>query len=252
MINSELFGHKKGAFTGAVKDKMGVFQAANGGTVFLDEFGELPEDSQVRLLRVLQEGKVTPVGSNEEIDVDVRVIAATNRDLIADISNNKFRADLFHRVAVGIVTLPPLRSRSGDIALLTKHFMNNIASQFGFENKSLSAKAMNVVMEHDWPGNVRELENSLKRACVLSPTDRIDESTMRRAIVRMPRPSGDWMPQEIGPDFSLDALVAKVEKKYIEMALRETKHTKTKAAALLGIKSHQNLTRKMVNYGLDG
>lgn len=249
LINSELFGHVKGAFTGAIKDKQGIFAAADGGTIFLDEFGELPQDTQVRLLRVLEEKKITPIGSTEEIDVDVRIIAATNRNLTRDIADGNFREDLFHRVAVGVVTLPPLRERQGDIKLLTNELMKSIRQTPGFQNRALSTKAFNVILRHHWPGNVRELKNALTRACVLTDDDLIDEQVMARSIIRKPEESQRPLPEKLGSNFNLANATEAMEKKYIELALKEAKHKKTRAAALLGLNNHQTLTSKMKKYG---
>jgi transcriptional regulator with PAS, ATPase and Fis domain len=250
LINSELFGHVKGAFTGAIKDKQGIFAAADGGTVFLDEFGELPQETQVRLLRVLEEKKITPVGSTEETSVDVRIIAATNRNLTRDIADGNFREDLFHRVAVGVVTLPPLRDRPGDIKLLTKELIKSIRQTPGFKGRTLSPKAMNVILHYDWPGNVRELKNALTRACVLTDDDLINEQVMARAIIRKHEESHRLPSEKVGDNFNLANATEAMEKKYIELALKEAKYKKTKAAALLGINNHQTLTLKMKKYGL--
>jgi transcriptional regulator with PAS, ATPase and Fis domain len=251
LINSELFGHVKGAFTGAIRDKKGIFEAADGGTVFLDEFGELPQETQVRLLRVIQEKKITPIGSTEEILVNVRIIAATNRNLPKDIAEGRFREDLFHRVAVGIVNLPPLRDREGDLFQLTNHFMETICNTYGFKEKKLSPKARNLILDHDWPGNVRELDNALTRASVLSENNVIDERTMARSIIRIPKYSNSGMPETLGKNFDLTQTMGAIEKKYVELALKESKNKKGKAAALLGLPSHQRIAAKIKKYGIE-
>ena len=251
LINSELFGHRKGAFTGAISNKNGIFSEADGGTIFLDEFGELPLETQVRLLRVLQEKKFTPVGATEEIDVDVRIIAATNRNLTKDITEGRFREDLFHRVAVGIVHLPSLRERQGDLKILANFFMSRIGKTLGFSGKKLTPDAWNLILGHDWPGNVRELENALTRACVLSQDDKISSDIMKRSIIQLPKKSNFSLPDELGDAFNLDRTIANIEKKYIELAMQETRYKKTKAAKLLGMKNHQNLTSKLKKYGLE-
>ena len=159
LIDSELFGHVKGAFTGAIYHKTGYFEAADTGTLFLDEFGELPLEAQVRLLRVLQSGELSKVGDTQTINVDVRIIAATNRNLPAEIAQGNFREDLFYRVAVGIISLPPLRERHGDVALLSAYLLQKInqdaVHQPGYVAKTLSVKAKNKLLNYDWPGNIR-------------------------------------------------------------------------------------------------
>ncbi|HEU5401642.1 MAG TPA: sigma-54 dependent transcriptional regulator, partial [Terriglobales bacterium] len=164
LIESELFGHEKGAFTGAIRAKDGLFQAANGGTIFLDEIGELPLDMQAKMLRVLQEKEVRPVGSNNKVKVDVRVIAATNRDLEAEYKEGRFRKDLYFRLNVVTVHIPALRERRSDIPMLVQWFLDKYASEMNIE---VSADAMNCMLQYDWPGNVRELENCIERAVAL-------------------------------------------------------------------------------------
>ena len=180
LIESELFGHEKGAFTGAIRPKQGLFQAANGGTIFLDEIGELPMDMQAKLLRVLQDKEVRPVGSNHSQKVDVRVIAATNRDLEAGYQAGTFRKDLYFRLNVVTVHLPALRERKTDIPSLVQHFLDRYAT----EQRSLevSSQAMRCLMQYDWPGNVRELENCIERAVALGSGDTIDVSDLPPAL----------------------------------------------------------------------
>lgn len=165
LIDSVFFGHVKGAFTGAVNNHDGVFKQADGGTLFLDEFGELPLSVQVRLLRVLQSGEVTPVGASKSIKVDVRIIAATNRDLLQEVAAGRFREDLFYRIAVGVLKLPPLRERSGDISLLSEKLLSDIYSTLNdVDHKKLSADAKNLILKQVWRGNIRELQSTLLRA----------------------------------------------------------------------------------------
>ena len=171
LVESEFFGHKKGAFTGAAADRKGHFELAHGGTVFLDEIGELPKPIQVKLLRTLQEGEVTPVGSSESKKVDVRIVAATNRTLIDEVASGNFREDLFYRLAVAIIRLPPLRERAGDISLLIDALLkqvNDASASIGIGNKKISVAAKNLLLQHAWPGNIRELLNTLQRAAVWS------------------------------------------------------------------------------------
>ncbi|WP_230374671.1 sigma 54-interacting transcriptional regulator [Pseudomonas syringae] len=167
LIDSTLFGHRKGAFTGAVENRVGVFQQAHGGTLFLDEFGELAPDAQVRLLRVLQEGVVNPVGASQDVKVDVRVITATHRNLMQAVADGRFREDLFYRVAVGVLHLPALRERGGDLLLLADYLLKEITAQDNsFRDKKISIDAKNLILRHPWRGNVRELQSTLLRAAL--------------------------------------------------------------------------------------
>lgn len=175
LIESELFGYEKGAFTGAAKRTEGLFEVTNGGTVFLDEIGEMPVDVQVKLLRVLQESEITRLGGHDPVGVDVRIIAATNRDLEVFVKESKFRQDLYFRLNVLSVTIPPLRSRDYDIILLTEFFIDSYCQQFGLERKKLSPQANSALISYQWPGNVRELENKIQKAILLSPQNRIEE-----------------------------------------------------------------------------
>jgi two-component system nitrogen regulation response regulator NtrX len=175
LIESELFGHKKGAFTSAIRDKAGKFELANNGTLFLDEIGDMSLSAQAKVLRVLQESKISPVGSDKEVKVNVRVLAATNKDLKAEIANGNFREDLYHRLGVILIKVPALNERLGDIALLTKHFTQEIAKDYGNANKSFSAEALSALEEINWTGNIRELRNVVERLIILSG-DQVEES----------------------------------------------------------------------------
>jgi two-component system, NtrC family, response regulator HydG len=178
LLESELFGHVKGAFTGAISHKKGLFEAAHGGTIFLDEIGDIPPPTQVRLLRVLQEGEVKRVGSNDPIQVDVRVIAATNVDLVKAKAEGRFREDLYYRLNVITLTLPPLRDRPDDIPLLAQHFLKRSAERAGKKVEALSADALRALTVYGWPGNVRELENAIERAVVLPQGDAVGEEDL--------------------------------------------------------------------------
>ena len=167
MIESELFGHVKGSFTGAVKDKVGKFEAAHNGTIFLDEIGDMSLSAQAKVLRVLQDNCIQKVGGGKDIKIDVRVIAATNKDLKKEIEDGKFREDLYYRLAVIIIDVPPLNSRKDDIPLLIEHFSRNIADSQGSEVKKFSAKAIDLMKKYDWSGNVRELRNVIERLIIL-------------------------------------------------------------------------------------
>jgi len=255
LVDSELFGHKKGAFTGADKDKAGYFEVADGGTIFLDEFGELPAETQVRLLRVLNDGTFARVGDTEQRKVNVRVIAATNRDLMAEMVEGNFREDLFYRVAVGVVNLPPLREREGDLMLLTDKLLEGINSEAldldsGYKHKKLSAKARNIIKSHGWPGNVRELQASLTRASVWSGGETITEREMREALLERPAKAGDLLGRKLDNTFDIQELIKDLKKHYIKKALAENGNNKAKSAEKLGLKSYQVLSSWMEDVGL--
>ena len=182
LLESELFGHVKGSFTGAVRDKQGLFAAARGGSFFLDEVGEMPPSLQVKLLRVLQEREAIPVGATEAIPVDVRIIAATNRELEEEIRRGNFRSDLFYRLNVIAMNLPPLRDRRDDLLLLIEALLQNLATETGTEPKALASEALDAVMVYEWPGNVRELENALEHAVVLTRGNLIDAAPFPSAL----------------------------------------------------------------------
>jgi len=259
LLESELFGHKKGSFTGAVSDKPGLFEVADGGTFFLDEVGDMSPALQVKLLRVLQEGVFMPVGATEQRSVDVRIIAATNRDLSAMVKKGQFREDLYYRLHVVALRVPPLRERKEDIPLLVEHFLGRLAKRDGTK-KILSQKAMHKLMDHDWPGNVRELENEIERLWVLSGTESvIDEEHLtpairngtRRITVAPPPPDaagGDEI--SVPAQSTLPAAVEKLERQMILDGLRRAKGNKTRAAEDLGI-SRRNLIRKVQAFNLE-
>ncbi|MCA9737189.1 MAG: sigma-54 dependent transcriptional regulator [Gemmatimonadota bacterium] len=246
LLESELFGHVKGAFTGAVKDKEGLLVAAAGGTLFLDEVGELSPATQVKLLRALQEREVIPVGATEAVAIDVRILAATNRELEDEIRRGAFRSDLYYRLNVIQLRLPALRERRDDIPLLAEHFLRIMQERTGAEAAlEVEAEAMDRLLEYDWPGNVRELENALERAAVLSKgraiglgglPERVREAKPVRLVADAP-PSNPTM--EV------------VERAYILWVLQAEGGNKTKAAEVLGI-DPSTLYRKLNRYGLDG
>ncbi len=246
LMESELFGHKRGAFTGAIADRRGLFQEADGGTLFLDEIGELSLNLQVKLLRVLQERMVKPVGATEEREVDVRVVAATNRDLDAEVARGAFRADLFYRLNVIQVWIPPLRHRREDIPLLAEHFLRKFAVEHG-RNAQLTAAAMRKVEAHDFPGNVRELENMIERALAMSSSTIIDVGDLPELRVIKP----PELPSEIPPEgINLDQLVSEYERTWVVRALERTGGVRKKAAVVLGI-SFRSLRYRLVKLGLD-
>jgi len=239
LIDSELFGAIKGAFTGATTARQGKIEAADGGTLFLDEFGEMSLETQVRMLRVLQQGEITPVGSTEVRKVDVRIIAATNRNLPELIAEGRFREDLYYRVATGVLTLPPLRERIGDVELLSGEFLTIINAEFGSINKAykprkLSPAALRVLKQHTWPGNIRELESALKAACLWTVKPTIDEETMRQAIPRAPRKPPLGLHDHLEPEFNLSALLDKVKRHYVDLAMRTHPTNNAAAAKALG------------------
>lgn len=250
LMDSVLFGHKKGAFTGAYNDKAGVFEQADGGTVFLDEFGELSKAAQVRLLRVLQSGEITPIGSNKTIHVDVRVIAATNRDLLEEVVAGNFREDLFYRVAVGTLNLPALRDREGDIGLLVDKLMADINQKFAAtdSHKNISPKGKNILVSHRWQGNIRELYATLIRAFIWSKTNQINDNDIQSVIIKMPASKESVLNREIDESFDIHAVMAEVASHYIKKALNESNHNLTHAAQKLGLASYQTLKGWMDKY----
>ena len=255
LIDSALFGHKKGAFTGAVKDKTGYFDAADGGTLFLDELGELPLDVQVRLLRVLQSGDLIPVGAAKPHKVDVRIVAATNRDLLEEVGAGRFREDLFYRVAVGLLHLPPLRERSGDLALLADHLMEQInrdaAGQPGYVGKKITVHARKLILQHPWRGNVRELYSTLLRASLWSSDDRLGEQELGSALLRPPESAAGVLDRAIGEGFEIQSVMDEVAASYIRRALQQTAGNKTQAAKLIGLNSQQTLSNWMKRHRIN-
>jgi DNA-binding NtrC family response regulator len=247
LMESELFGYEKGAFTGAMKSKAGLFAAANGGTIFLDEIGELPLEMQAKLLRVLQEKEVRPVGSNENVDVDVRVIAATNRDLEAAYREGTFRKDLYFRLNVVTVHLPPLRDRRSDIPMLVHHFLDRYAKGAPLQ---VTAAAMKSLLHYDWPGNVRELENCIARAVALGDRDRqtIDVIDLPPTIrSEQPETAGGGSVQDAA-SLSTTAL-AEMERMTILRVFEQANGDKALAGRMLGI-SRATLYRKLKRYNI--
>ena len=247
LMESELFGHKKGAFTGAIADKRGLFQEADGGTLFLDEIGELSLGLQVKLLRALQERKIKPVGATDEIEVDARVVAATNRDLEAEVARGAFRADLYYRLNVIEVRIPPLRQRREDIPLLAEHFLRRFAVEHG-RNVRLSGEAMRKLESFDFPGNVRELENVLERAVALSSSPILGVSDLPdpRPTVRAAEVPGELPPEGV----DLERILSDYERTWVLRALDQTGGVRKRAAALLGI-SFRSLRYRLEKLGID-
>lgn len=249
LVDSMLFGHKKGAFTGASADRQGYFQQANGGTLFLDEFGELEPSVQVRLLRVLQEGVITPVGAVKEESVNVRIITATHRNLMQAIHDGHFREDLFYRVAVGVLSLPPLRERQGDIALLADALLMDMAKQdVALINKKISANAKNIILSQLWPGNIRELRSTLLRASLWSSEDAISADDIKQALFDRPQNNTSLLDKDISQGIDIQNIISDLVRHYIPKALAHSNGSKSKAAELLGLKNYQTLTNWMDKY----
>lgn len=237
LLESELFGHEKGSFTGAYTQKKGKFEFANGGTLFLDEIGEMSANSQVHLLRVLEEKEFARVGGNEPIKTDVRVISATNKDLRKAIENGEFREDLYYRLNVVNIELPPLRERKEDIPLLAEHFLARFASENRKEITGFSPDALEFLLDHDWPGNVRELENAVERAVILARDSLITAGDLPQR--------GGWPADSTGSGKNLK----EVEKEHILSVLRKTGENYSETARVLGI-TRMTLYRKAKEYGL--
>jgi len=259
LTESELFGHKKGAFTGAVQDRKGHFEAATGGTLFLDEIGELPLPTQVKLLRVLQEKQVVPVGATNVVAVDARIIAATNRSLSREVLDGRFRADLFYRLAVAVLKLPPLRAREGDLSLLIDHLLRNINANetpvAATWQKKLSAEGKNFLLRQPWLGNVRELQNTLTRAAIWSSGSTITLDDVRDALLDMPSElpeCPDIFGVDLDQDFDLNGLLSSVARHYLTLAMREAGGNMSEAAKLLGLGSYKTVGNWIKKHGLDG
>lgn len=236
---SELFGHKKGAFTGALMDKIGQFEAADGGTLFLDEIGNLGYDVQIKLLRALQERIIVPIGSTQPVKVDVRLIAATNEDLITSSANGDFREDLYHRLNEFKIEVPPLRRRGEDLPMFIQHFVDKANEELDRNVKSLSKEVMDVFEKYDWPGNLRELSNVIKRLVLLSKEEIAPLSALPAEMIT----SLEEAPKSTGSD--LKALQETHEKEMIEKVLQEVRYNKSKAAKLL------NIDRKTLYYKIE-
>jgi two-component system response regulator AtoC len=244
LLESELFGHKRGAFTDASSDRRGLFEEATGGTLFLDEIGELPLNLQVKLLRVLQEESIRRLGDAKDIKVDVRIIAATHRDLTAEVKAGRFREDLFYRVNVLPIAIPPLRARREDISLLIDHFIARNNARLGTQTRGLTHEARKLLLEYAWPGNVRELENTIERAMVLSELEILDTADLPERI----RDALDPVQMQLATgELSIKKTTLVVEEILIRRALTKTKGNRTRAAEILEI-SHRALLYKIKDY----
>ncbi len=247
VLESELFGHEKGAFTGSIRQRKGRFELADQGTLFLDEIGDLAPQVQVKLLRVLQEGEIERVGGEHTLRVDVRVIAATNRDLSEMVRKGEFREDLFYRLNVIPVRLPPLRKRKEDIPELVHFFLKRLAAENNRRKISINKDAMQTLIDYPWPGNIRELENVLERSVVLCDTDRITLNEL--PFIQETSPSLEERKQMLNLRGNLDDRLAELEKQLLVEAMQEAKGVKTRAARALGIKT-STLYYKLEKYGL--
>lgn len=245
LLESELFGHVKGAFTDAHRNKTGLFQEADKGTIFLDEVGELPMELQVKLLRVLQEGEIRRVGDTKSVKIDTRVVAATVKDLKEEIKKGAFREDLFYRLNVIEIKLPPLRARPSDIEALARHFAEKFSKKFGKPVKGVSEEALFALSSYSWPGNIRELENAIERAMILE-----ESSAIRRESLPITANSASGIPAVLpSGELSIKKAEEAIEKDLIKRALAKTNNNRTRAAELLEI-SHRALLYKIKSYGL--
>jgi two-component system response regulator AtoC len=246
LLESELFGYRKGAFTGAERDKRGMIEEADGGTLFLDEIGEIPQPLQVKLLRVLQEETIRPLGDTGDRKVDVRVVAATARDLADEAREGRFREDLFYRLNVLTIELPPLRARKEDVLILAEHFLDRESARLGKKRLDLAPDARRALLDYPWPGNVRELENAMERAVVLAEGERITAADLPGRILAGKDPLRAFL---ASGELSVKKTERYVEETLIRRALEETGGNRTAAAKLLEI-SHRALLYKMKEYGI--
>lgn len=251
LLESELFGHKKGSFTGAISNKEGLFEVADGGTLFLDEIGELPLNIQVKLLRAIQEKEFKRVGDTKDIKVNVRIIAASNRNLEEDVKNGMFRNDLFYRLNVICITMPPLRKRKDDIPLLFMRFIEKYNKELGKNIKGISDEAKQYLMHYDFPGNIRELENIIERAIALEPTDVITRAVLPE--FKFGVYDDDGLLRNVGlpaDGLNLEEFVGDIEKKLILEALTRTHNNKTEAAKILNI-TFRAFRYRLEKYNID-
>lgn len=251
ILENELFGHEQGAFTGAAAKRIGKFEYANGGTLFLDEVGEMPMDTQIKLLRVLEDHKITRLGANDEHEVNVRLVAATNADLKSMVEQKKFRDDLYYRLSVVSIYLPPLRERRSDVPLLLDHFRKELGERYDKEVQGFSRAANQALMLYDWPGNIRQLRNTVERMLVLDTDGLLDADDLPEEIRPLAEQSGNGhIPDSgAGADDLIGRTLNEVEKYYIQKALELTGGKREEAAGLLGI-GERTLYRKIKEYGL--
>jgi len=244
LLESELFGHAKGSFTGAIKDKEGLFKAADEGTLFLDEVADIPSHMQVKLLRAIQEKKIRPIGAQKEINIDIRILSATNRDLKKSVSDGQFREDLFYRINVIEVNVSPLRDRKDDVELLAKYILEKISVKEAISCPEISKPALSILEQYSFPGNVRELENILERAVAMSGGELIDEDSLNIQNLHEERE------HEPKKSEDLDSLLVEVEREQILGALEKTRWNRTADAKILGI-SFRAMRYRLEKLGLD-
>jgi two-component system response regulator PilR (NtrC family) len=248
VLESELFGHKRGAFTGATQDRAGILVSAAQGTVFLDEIGEIPPSIQVKLLRVLQERRVKPVGRTEEQPFEARILAATNKRLDEEVRAGRFREDLFYRLNVIAIELPPLRSRPEDIAPLAQYFLEQLAKELGRPGMRFTADALAALQRYPFPGNVRQLQNMVERAATLSERDDLGPEALPPSVSgRSEPPSREEV--ALSPGFSLERYLDQIERSYLVEGLRRADGVKTRAAELLGL-SFRSFRYRLAKHGL--
>jgi DNA-binding NtrC family response regulator len=261
LVESELFGHERGSFTGAFERQIGRFVDADGSTIFLDEISEMPLEAQVKLLRVLQDGEVQPIGARTPVHVDVRVIAATNRVLADEVEAGRFREDLYYRLNVMQVTVPPLRDRAGDIPALARHLLARLSGQPGLRSLGITSEALNLLMQHDWPGNVRQLQNALFRAAVLCEGDALTPQDFPQIAAQIStRQSGGHAAQSFARDEGTGVTLfesnghmrqlADIEADVIRLAIGHYRGRMTEVARRLGI-GRSTLYRKLAELGID-
>ncbi len=253
LLESELFGHMKGSFTGAISNKAGLFEIANGGTIFLDEIGDTTPTIQVKLLRVIQEREFRRVGGNQDIKVDVRIVAATNKDLEKAVADGSFREDLYYRLDVIPIRLPPLRMRTGDIPLLVNHFLERFSKESGKPKPVFGAEAMHVLLEHEWRGNVRELENLIERVVAFSTEGPVTDTDVRGWLNRpTTQPQPFAMPLDLTDEgVDLEGLINGIEKDLLLKALERSKWVKKKAARMLRLNS-RSFRYRLEKYAIKG
>lgn len=251
ILESELFGHEQGAFTGAAGRRIGKFEHANGGTLFLDEVGEMPMDTQVKLLRVLEERRITRLGANDEIDINVRLVAATNADLPKMVEDGSFREDLYYRLKVIVIDLPPLRDRTGDIPLLMDHFLKDLSKRMGREVEGFSRTARRAIFAYQWPGNIRQLRNTVESMLVMDTDGLLDVDDLPSDIAPLAADEELMAEGEFtaGADSLIGRPLTEVEKYYIQRALELTEGNREETSRLLGI-GERTLYRKIKEYGL--
>jgi two-component system response regulator PilR (NtrC family) len=252
LLESELFGHMKGAFTGAMANKAGLFEVANGGTIFLDEIGDTTPTIQVKLLRVIQEREFRRVGGTQDVKVDVRIVAATNKDLEKAVADGSFREDLYYRLDVIPIRLPPLRLRTGDIPLLVKHFLEKFSQESGKPAPVLTSEAMHVLLGHEWRGNVRELENLIERVVAFSVGAPVSDDDIRGWLHRVVTPQQQGVPTDLPEDgLDLEGLINGIEKDLLLQALERAKWVKKKAARLLRLNT-RSFRYRLEKYAIKG